>query len=137
MSDEPERLEAILGALSIGDALWLSERLEPAWRARKRRLDARAEALAHAAETLFPGSARTTAAKKLARALHAYITDGWKNDRAGQPVEPKRAALWTIASLQGGRPLSWRTIAEELQNSPIVSATVFVVHHDHEAEESD
>ena len=112
MNGEPERLEAILGALPIDDALWLSERLEPAWRARERRLAIRDTAIRETWAQLT-GNA-TARSEELARLLANYIGSAWPHDRAagGPPAGSlhRRQTLYTIATLNDGDKLAWRQI---------------------------
>ena len=102
------RLERIMALIPPDDALWLSERLEPRWRQRARRLDMRNGAIARALELLLPEAGSLYAA---ARTLESAL----RSQRITAPGE-LGAVLREIAMLNENRPLGWRQICS-LQKS--------------------
>ena len=105
---DPGRLERIMALIPPDDALWLSERLEPRWRQRARRLDMRNAAIARALELLLPEAGSLYAA---ARTLESAL----RSQRISAPGE-LGAVLREIAMLNENRSLGWRQICN-LQKS--------------------
>ncbi|MBV8525010.1 MAG: hypothetical protein JOY71_23300 [Acetobacteraceae bacterium] len=90
------------------DALWLSERLEPRWRQRARRLDMRNAAIGRALELLLSQSGSLyAAARALESALRSHRT---------RPSDELGMLIREIAMLNENRPLGWRQICS-LQKS--------------------
>ncbi|MBV8524165.1 MAG: hypothetical protein JOY71_18915 [Acetobacteraceae bacterium] len=102
------RLERIMALIPPDDALWLSERLEPRWRQRARRLDMRNTAITRVLELLLPEAGSLHAA---ARTLESAL----RSQRITAPGE-LGAVLREIAMLNENRPLGWRQICS-LQKS--------------------
>jgi len=115
---DEDRLARILGGLSIEDAAFLAERLQPAWRRRAAMLDCR-DAAVIAAAVFFPDRRSTIVAKTLAQQYSRYLAAAWRhgNHLAELPdgVPRLRAALHRIAVANGGRSLSWRQILNILE----------------------
>lgn len=119
--DDPARLEAVLAALSPADALWLSQVVEEPWRAARRRLGVRAEALCAAREVLAPGLRPRPAAELIAAELRRYLTSAWREQQhvAELPAEafPRHRVLHQVAVLTGGEALGWRTVFTALSGA--------------------
>jgi hypothetical protein len=91
--------------LSEADVLALSERLEPAWRARQRRLDAR-DAAIRVAAALFLGLRPTATATAVSRALDRHL---------GGRDTPDSELFERIATLNGGAGISHRQVFDILR----------------------
>jgi hypothetical protein len=117
--NEQDRVARILAQLSMEDAAFLAERLQPAWRRRARRLDGRDEAI-RAAAAFFPDRP-TVVAKELEKALTRYLSAAWRYGQqlADLPddVPRLRAALHRLAVANEGRPIGWRQIFNVLSGN--------------------
>lgn len=112
--DDPARLERLLARVGTDDALWLSRQLEEPWRAARRRLEARAEALRASRPVIAPGLRPRPAAEVIAVELGRYISSSWREQRhlTELPMEAfeRHRVLHRVAVLTGGEGLAWRTI---------------------------
>jgi hypothetical protein len=91
---EAEWVERMLSLIpDPGDRLRLAARLDPPWRARQRRLDARDDALRTAATLLGPATSGDAAAKAIAAALRQYSSSAWRFERRGPPPADRLHAL--------------------------------------------
>jgi hypothetical protein len=93
---DPARLVRILRALAPADAAWLTEMLEPGWKARQRRLDQR-DALIRNELNGVAGGALTVRAAALERRMRRLAVA----DLAARQV----------VALNDGRALSWQHLA--------------------------
>jgi hypothetical protein len=101
-------LPAELGAELLAEVDTPETVAEPPWLLRKRRLEARSEAI-RAAGAFWPDEARTTVkAKELARLLGRYASAKWRDNATA--TGPLDQALRAILHLNGGRSPGWVTI---------------------------
>lgn len=75
------RLERIRAILPADDAEWLSERLEPKWVLRERRLTVRDGSIRLAAFMFCQGMLPKAAARHLAEILARYIATAWRHQQ--------------------------------------------------------
>jgi len=114
--DDRARPERVLAQImDAGDRAWLAERLEPAWRRRQRR-DQRNSVIRQIAIHHFSG---LTSARGMTAAtgnmLRRYAGSAWRFERdRGLPVDPGRARLWHVLTLNRGKPPSATTIRDAL-----------------------
>ena len=119
---DPAVLDRILRPghlLSTADVLLLSQCLEPAWRVRRRRLEARNAAIRDA-RAFFPEEADWPAARAMERALAACVDARRRRRLAGLPPDPvapgtRTEAVRRIADLNEGCELERRTIFNALR----------------------
>jgi hypothetical protein len=113
--DDAARLDQILAKLDPADQLFLSERIDPPWRQRARRMQIRDDAVRDA-RAHFLNPQETCAAKELSAALARYLASTWQWEQRlsalDDVAEPQRAALFAIAKANSGKGLSWRRIVE-------------------------
>jgi len=108
-----DRLDRILPMLPPDDAAWLSEQLDPPWKQRARRLDARDAAIREALALLIRGGApsHASAEAELVRRLNRYLsTAAWRTERdlpaLPESADPLPRLLHRIARANHGRGLS-------------------------------
>lgn len=118
--------QEVLAALQRGEARpdlakALAPLLLPAAFARRDRLNQRDAAIRDAAAALFPGLARTAAAKELSIALGRYAATGWLRERhlSTLPDEAgmRRQALHRIMTAADGAPPGWRQVVNVLDGT--------------------
>ena len=97
--------------LTDADVSALSAYLEPPWRARQRRLNARDAAIRKALAG-FSEMGTTSAARELATRLRRYLaTAAWASDQHEPcPANPAHELLHRIALANEGGALGWRQI---------------------------
>ena len=105
--------------LTVEEVLALSARLEPGWRVRRRRLEARNAAIRDA-RAFFPEEADWPAARAMERALAACVDAQRRRRLAGLPLDPvapgtRAEAVRRIADLNEGCELERRTIFNALR----------------------
>lgn len=116
------RLEAILARLPEVDAIYLRDLVEPPWRVRQRRLEARDAAIRSLALNCY-SDLRSTRARAEAIARDLRRLGGARDDR-GEP-DSKRGRLITVDVLLGGHVLTTRQLENILagRRSPAKQST--------------
>lgn len=105
--------------LTADDVLALSDLVEPPWKRRQRRLDARDRAIREALDALAPVLA-TAAPAELCKRLRRYLSGPeWPSDRVAsvEPADPWRRWLYRIGTGNDGRTLSRETLGRIARGS--------------------
>lgn len=105
--------------LTADDVFALSDLIEPPWKRRQRRLDARDHAIREALDALAPDLA-TAAPAELCKRLRRYLSGPeWAADRAAsvEPADPWRRRLYLIGVGNEGRTLSRETLGRIARGS--------------------